>query len=91
MRRTKLKAHKSRDQSLIVRVPVELARDIYRESGDLQFAMFPATMTLVDTLGKALGASRKETAKQLRPTILRRDRKTTFSHEDLRTPTILTR
>ena len=84
-------ARKSKDQSLIIRVPVELARDIYRESGDLQFAMFPATMTLIDTLGKALGASKKESVKQLKPIILRRDRKNLVRNEDLRTPTILTR
>jgi len=86
-----LTARKSKDQSLIIRVPVELARDIYRESGDLQFAMFPATMTLIDTLGKALGASKKESVKQLKPIILRRDRKNLVRNEDLRTPTILTR
>jgi hypothetical protein len=86
-----LNARKSKDPSLIIRVPIELARDIYRESGDLQFAMFPATMTLIETIGKALGASKKETTKQLKPTILRRGRKATVPHEDLRTPTILTR
>ena len=87
----KLKAHKAKDRSLILRVPIELARDIYRESGDLQFAMFPATMTLIDTIGKALRADKTEIIKQLKPTILRRDRKTTVSHEDLIRPTILTR
>jgi hypothetical protein len=53
--------------------------------------MFPATMTLIDTLGKALCAGKKENTKELKPAVLRRDRKTTVSHEDLRTPTILTR
>jgi hypothetical protein len=87
-----LNAHKPKDHSLIIRVPFELAQDIYRESGDLQFAMFPATMTLIDTIGKALGVSnRKKTTKQLKPTILRRDRKTIVTHEDSRIPTILTR
>lgn len=86
-----MNARKPKDHGLIIRVPIELARDIYRESGDLQFAMFPATMTLIDTIGKALGASKKENTRQLKPTLLRRDRKTTVSHEDLRTPTILTR
>jgi hypothetical protein len=72
-------------------VPVELARDMYRESGDLQFAMFPATMTMMEAIGKALGVGKKKTTKQLKPTILRRDRKTAVPIEDLRTPTILTR
>ena len=76
---------------MIIRVPIELARDIYRESGDLEFAVFPATMTLVDTIGKALGAGKKETAKPLRPTILRRNRKAAVADEDQRVPTILTR
>ena len=86
-----MKTHKSKDSSLIIRVPFELAKDIFRESGDLEFAMFPATMTLIDIIGKALGTSKKDSAKQLKPTILRRDRKTTFAREDQRIPTILTR
>jgi hypothetical protein len=72
-------------------VPIELARDIYRESGDLEFAMFPATMTLIETIGKALGASSREIMKPLKPTVLRRGKKLTATHEDPRVPTILTR
>jgi hypothetical protein len=69
---------------------MELARDIFRESGDLPFAMFPATMTLANTIGKALNASHKESAKQLKPTILRRNRKAVVAFEDMKS-SIMTR
>lgn len=90
MGRRKLNARKPEDVGLIVRVPTELARDIFRESGDLPFAMFPATMTLANTIGKALSASHKESAKQLKPTILRRNRKAAIAFEDMKS-SILTR
>jgi hypothetical protein len=69
---------------------MELARDIFRESGDLPFAMFPATMTLANTIGKALSGSHKESAKQLKPTILHRSRKAVVAFEDMKS-SILTR
>jgi len=80
-----------KNPGLVIHVPMELAWDIYRESGDLQFAVFPATMTLIDTIGKALSASCRENKKQLKPTILRRSGSARISHEDLNVPTILTR
>lgn len=85
-----MNTRKVEDVSLIIRVPTELARDIFRESGDLPFAMFPATMTLANTIGKALSASHKESAKQLKPTILRRNGKAVVAFEDMKS-SILTR
>lgn len=88
---TKLKERKPKEPGLVIHVPMDLARDIYREGGDLQFAMFPAIMAMVDTIGKALSARNKKGIRQPKPTILRRSRRTSISHGDLNTPTILTR
>lgn len=88
---TKLNARKPKELGLVIYVPAELARDIYRESGDLQFARFPATMTVADTIGKALTSGNKKGTKQPKPMILRRSKRPSISHEDLNTPTILTR
>ena len=49
MGRAKSKTRKPKESSVLIRIPAELARDIFRESGDLQFSKFPATMTLVES------------------------------------------
>jgi hypothetical protein len=86
-----LNTRRPKDPGLIIHVPLELARDIFRESGDLQFVKFPATMTLADTIGKDLSTRHKESTRQPKPTILRRNIKTTISLGDLKASSILTR
>jgi len=68
---------------LIINVPVDLAREIFRESGDLQFARFPATMALVDSIGKALNIGHDESVAHLKPRVLGRTRKTKVSQKRL--------
>jgi hypothetical protein len=81
---------KPKNSSLIINVPLELARDIFNESGDLPTARFPAIMVLADTMGKALNKDREETKKRPKPTIISRTRKTTTHRKTLEYP-LLTR
>jgi hypothetical protein len=77
---------KTKDRSLIINVPLELARDIFSESGDLQTAKFPAIMILADTIGKALSKGHEETKKRPKPTIISRARKTTTHRKSFEYP-----
>jgi len=81
---------KPKNSSLIINVPLELARDIFNESGDLPTARFPAIMVLADTMGKALNKDREETKKRPKPTIISRARKTAPHRKTLEYP-LLTR
>jgi hypothetical protein len=85
-----LKPKKPRDSGLIINVPLELARDIFSESGDLPAAKFPATMILADTIGKALSSGREENTKRPKPTILSKTKKTTIPRKRLYENPILT-
>lgn len=68
---------KPKNKGLIINVPLELAREIFNESGDLPTARFPAIIILADTIGKALSKGHEETKKRPKPTIISRARKTT--------------
>jgi hypothetical protein len=81
---------KPKNSSLIINVPLELARDIFNESGDLPTARFPAIMILADTMGKALNKDREETKKRPKPTIISGARKTTAHRKTFEYP-LLTR
>jgi hypothetical protein len=81
---------KPKNSSLIINVPLELARDIFNESGDLPTARFPAIMILADTMGKALNKGHEETKKRPKPTIISRARKTTTHRKTFEYP-LLTR
>lgn len=70
-----MKAKKRKDPGMVINVPLELAREIFSESGDLQSARFPAIMILADAIGKALPASHGESVKRPKPTILSKSRK----------------
>ena len=74
-----MKPKKSKDSGLIINVPLELARDIFSESGDLPSAKFPAIMILADTIGKALSKGHEESTKRPKPTILSKSKKTSTS------------
>jgi len=76
----KLTPKKPKDKSLIISVPLELARDIFSESGDLQSEKFPATMILADTIGKALPPSHEDAKKRPKPTIIIKTRRSTAAH-----------
>ncbi len=76
-----MKTRKPKESSVLIRIPAELARDIFRESGDLQFSKFPATMTLVESIGKALNFGREERKKQLKPVVFFGTRKPVVTHK----------
>ena len=71
---------KPRDSGLIISVPLELARDIFSESGDLSSAKFPAIMILADTIGKALPPTHEDTKKRPKPTVITKTRKPKATH-----------
>jgi len=77
---------KPRNSGLIINVPLELARDIFNESGDLPTTKFPAIIVLADTIGKALSKGHEETKKRARPTIISRARKTTIHRKTFEYP-----
>ena len=68
---------KHKEVGLIINVPGELAREIYRESGDLPFVKFPAMITLADSIGKALNICHEEKVALPKATVLYRKRKPT--------------
>jgi hypothetical protein len=72
---SKLSPKKPKDVGLIISVPLELARDIFAESGDLQSEKFPAIMILADTIGKALPPTHENTKKRPKPTVITKTRK----------------
>jgi hypothetical protein len=86
-----LNAKKPKNPRLIINIPVELAREIFRESGDLGVGEFPALLILADSIGEAMSAGHYETAIPQKPTILRKSRKTTVSHRGPRKHILLTR
>ena len=76
---------KRKDTGLIINVPIELAREIFSESGDLPVAKFPAIIALSESIGKALRLSREE-KQQPKPTIMFRTRKPTVTHKKIEYP-----
>ncbi len=79
--RLKLTPRKSKDTSLVVSVPLELARDIFAESGDLQSDRFPAIMIFAETIGKALPPIREDTKETPKPAVLAKTRKPRQVHD----------
>ncbi len=75
----------------MINVPVELALEIYRESGDLPFIKFPAITTLADSIGKALNIGHEEKVTPPKATVLYRKRKPTISHREVQNYPLLTR
>ena len=59
----------TKDLGIMMNVLLELAREIFRESGDLPFAKFPAMMTLADSIGKAMDIDHDESVARPKPTI----------------------
>jgi hypothetical protein len=49
---------------IVVRIPVELAIDLFNESGDLPSADFPAVMKLVESIAEVLDIVQAEKAFQ---------------------------
>jgi hypothetical protein len=76
----KLTPKKPKDSGLVISVPLELARDIFSESGDLQSERFPAIMILADTIGKALPPTHEDTKKRPKPTVITKTRKPKSTH-----------
>jgi hypothetical protein len=50
-------------------VPADLALEAFRESGNLPFAKFPATMALAEIIGKMLDLNRDERPAYQKPAI----------------------
>jgi hypothetical protein len=76
---------------LTVSIPLDLAREIFSESGNLPTARFPATIILAETIGKALPTSHEDTKKRSKPTIITRTRKPRTAHRKPFDLPILTR
>lgn len=76
----RLTQKKPRDSGLLISVPLDLARDIFSESGDLSPAEFPAIMVLADTIGKALPAIHEDTKKRPKPIVLAKTKKVKAKH-----------
>jgi hypothetical protein len=75
---------KPKDSSLIIRVTLELAHDIFSESGDLPSTSFPALMILAEAIGKALPLPDEDAKKRPTPTIITKTREPKPAHN--RTP-----
>jgi hypothetical protein len=45
-----------------VQLPIELAREIFRESGDIAISEFPATLEFAESLAKALNLEQEDEA-----------------------------
>jgi hypothetical protein len=74
-----------------ISVPLDLAREIFSESGDLPSARFPAIIILAETIGKALPAPHEDRKKRTKPTIITRTRKPKTSYRKPFELPILTR
>jgi len=67
---------KVREQSLVVRIPLALARDFFSESGDLPSDRFPTIMILAEAVGRSLPVVREDSRKRPKPVVLKETRKT---------------
>jgi hypothetical protein len=72
---------KFKEAGLIISVPLELAREIFVESGDLPSTKFPAIMILADTIGKALPQTPEDAKKRSMPIIIAKTRKAKSAHD----------
>lgn len=80
-----MNARKHKDSGLIINLPIELAREIFSESGDLPVAKFPAIIALSESIGKALRLSREE-KQQPKPVVMFRTRKPAATHKKIEYP-----
>ena len=80
-----MNSRKRKDSGLIINVPIELAREIFSESGDLPVARFPAIIALSESIGKALKLSREE-KEQSKPVVMFRTRKSATTRKKIEYP-----
>lgn len=53
-----------------VQVPIDLAREIFRESGNLAISEFPATLEFAESLAKVLNLEQEEDVGCTEPTLM---------------------
>jgi hypothetical protein len=53
-----------------VQLPIDLAREIFRESGNLAISEFPATLEFAESLAEMLNLEQKEDAGCTEPTLM---------------------
>jgi hypothetical protein len=53
-----------------VQVPIDLAREIFRESGNLAISEFPATLEFAESLAEVLNLKQEEDARCTEPTMM---------------------
>jgi hypothetical protein len=56
--------------AILVQIPIELAEEIFRESGNLAISEFPATLEFAESLAEVINLDQKETAGFNEPTLL---------------------
>lgn len=56
--------------AILVQIPIELAEEIFRESGSLAISEFPATLEFAESLAEAINLDQKETTGFNEPTLL---------------------
>ena len=56
---------------IVVHIPIELAIDLFRESGDLSSSDFPAIMKLVESISEVLDIEQIEKASQAETVFVR--------------------
>jgi len=60
--------------SVDVQLPIELAREIFRESGNLAISEFPATLEFAESLAEALNLEQEDEAGPTQLTLMVRNR-----------------
>jgi len=55
---------------IVINLPIDLAMEIFRESGDLPVSEFPAIMKLANDIGEILNMERKEDATYVKPAFI---------------------
>jgi hypothetical protein len=65
METTKLKV-----VTIKVELPIDLARKIFRESGDLSISEFPATLEFAESLAEVLNLDQMDTTELDEPTLI---------------------
>jgi hypothetical protein len=60
--------------ALVIQLPIELAEDIFRESGNLAISEFPATIEFAESLAEVLNFEHKEDTRYPEPTMMVKNR-----------------
>jgi hypothetical protein len=64
--------------ALVVKLPIDLAKEIFRESGDLAISEFPATLEFAESLAEALNMGKEDEAGHTQLTLMVQNRESIF-------------